>query len=149
MLGILENNTITQFPIDVIDLRKKYPNTSFPDDISNVDLTSYGVVTIQKVARPSYNSQTQKLAEGNPVLESGTWKQNWTVTSLTSDEITAQTNEAWMGIRRTRDELLAECDWRASSDRTMSDEWKTYRQALRDITTQSDPFNITFPDPPS
>ena len=106
MLGILENNAITQFPIDVIDLRKKYPNTSFPDDISNVDLTSYGVVTIQKVARPSFNSQTQKLAEGNPVLESGTWKQSWTVTSLTSDEITAQTNEAWMGIRSVRDELL-------------------------------------------
>ncbi len=149
MLGILENNAITQFPIDVIDLRKKYPNTSFPDDISSVDLTSYGVVTIQKVAKPSYNSRTHKLAEGNPVLENGTWKQSWTVTSLTNDEITAQTNEAWMGIRSVRNELLADCDWRASSDRTMSDEWKTYRQALRDITTQPDPFNITFPEIPT
>jgi hypothetical protein len=149
MLGILENNAITQFPIDVIDLRKKYPNTSFPDDISKTDLTSYNVVTIQEVARPSYNSKNQKIAEGEPVLENGVWKQSWTVTSLTSDEITAKTNEEWANIRIARDELLTECDWRACSDRTMSDEWKTYRQALRDITTQSDPYNITWPTIPS
>lgn len=149
MLGILKDNKITERPIDVIDLRKKHPNTSFPDDISKVDLTSYGVVTIKEVSKPSYNAQNQKLSEGEPVLDGETWKQNWIVTSLTSDEINAKTNELWESIRSTRDELLAECDWRASSDRTMSDEWKTYRQALRDITTQSDPFNITFPEIPT
>ena len=45
--------------------------------------------------------------------------------------------------------LLQQTDWRASSDLTLSDDWKTYRQALRDITTQSDPFNITWPTAPS
>ena len=29
------------------------------------------------------------------------------------------------------------------------DAWKTYRQALRDITKQSDPDNITWPTKPS
>ena len=69
MLGILKDNKITERPIDVIDLRKKHPNTSFPDDISKVDLTSYGVVTIKEVSKPSYNAQNQKLSEGEPVLD--------------------------------------------------------------------------------
>ena len=38
----------------------------------------------------------------------------------------------------------------ALQDRVMTDEQKTYRQALRDLpTTQSDPFNITWPTKPA
>lgn len=37
-------------------------------------------------------------------------------------------------LRKTRNEILQESDWMANSDVTMSSEWKTYRQALRDIT---------------
>ena len=36
--------------------------------------------------------------------------------------------------RAQRNQLLYETDWMANSDVTMSDEWKAYRQALRDIT---------------
>lgn len=55
----------------------------------------------------------------------------------------------WVRVRAERNDLLAECDWRAFSDVTLSDEWKTYRQALRDVPTQSDPDNITWPTKPS
>tara|TARA_Y100000361_G_scaffold148753_1_gene162048 strand:+ start:671 stop:988 length:318 start_codon:yes stop_codon:yes gene_type:complete len=41
---------------------------------------------------------------------------------------------AWKQLRTQRNNKLAVTDWRASSDITMSDEWKAYRQALRDIT---------------
>jgi hypothetical protein len=44
-------------------------------------------------------------------------------------------------IREERNKLLAETDWMALSDITMSDSWRTYRQELRDITEQP-----TFPD---
>tara|TARA_R100000773_G_scaffold39068_1_gene34405 strand:+ start:936 stop:1226 length:291 start_codon:yes stop_codon:yes gene_type:complete len=37
-------------------------------------------------------------------------------------------------LREQRNNLLAETDWMANSDVTMSNEWKTYRQSLRDIT---------------
>jgi len=39
-----------------------------------------------------------------------------------------------VALRAKRDSLLAETDWWASSDITMGDEHKAYRQALRDIT---------------
>ena len=149
MLGILENNKITQYPIDVIDLRKKYPNTSFPDDISSSDLSSFNVVTIEKVSRPSFNEKNQTITENDPVLDSGKWKQSWTVSDLSSDAVTTKTNEKWESIRTVRNELLSESDWRASSDLTLSDAWKNYRQSLRDITNQSDPYNITWPTEPS
>tara|TARA_R100001591_G_scaffold1923_1_gene4778 strand:- start:189 stop:458 length:270 start_codon:yes stop_codon:yes gene_type:complete len=57
--------------------------------------------------------------------------------------------DKWQDIRNERNSLLAQTDWRASSDLTLSDDWKTYRQALRDITTQSDPDNIAWPTEPS
>ena len=64
----------------------------------------------------------------------------------TADEILAR---KWESIRAQRDNKLFETDWRASSDLTLSDAWKTYRQALRDVPTQSDPDNITWPTEPS
>ena len=56
-------------------------------------------------------------------------------------------------LRNKRNILLAETDWMANSDVTMSNDWKTYRQALRDIT-KTEPVdmalsNITFPTKPS
>ena len=52
-------------------------------------------------------------------------------------------------IREQRNELLKETDWMAGSDVTMSDDWKTYRQELRDITLQdSFPDSVTWPDKP-
>ena len=55
-------------------------------------------------------------------------------------------------LREQRNILLAETDWMGNSDVTMSNDWKTYRQALRDITktTPADDAlsNITWPKKP-
>ena len=52
-------------------------------------------------------------------------------------------------VRQERDKLIAETDWWALSDRTMTSEQEAYRQALRDITTQCDtPKAITWPTKP-
>ena len=56
-------------------------------------------------------------------------------------------------LRIQRNSLLRETDWRANSDLTMSDDWKTYRQSLRDITngitTVEDINAVKFPTKPS
>ncbi len=56
-------------------------------------------------------------------------------------------------VRATRDTKLAECDWRvikaAETATTFDAAWATYRQALRDVTTQTGfPWTITWPDAP-
>jgi hypothetical protein len=57
-----------------------------------------------------------------------------------------------VSIRQERTSLLAECDWMGVSDTTMSDNWKTYRQELRDITKDIDTVDkakaVTMPKKP-
>jgi hypothetical protein len=55
-------------------------------------------------------------------------------------------------LRKQRNNLLAETDWLANSDVTMSTAWKNYRQALRDITKTYKSMNdegFTFPEKPT
>ena len=55
-------------------------------------------------------------------------------------------------LRNKRNRRLAETDWMANSDVTMSDNWKTYRQALRDLPSGKDTVekceNATWPEKP-
>ena len=52
-------------------------------------------------------------------------------------------------IRKERDAKLAETDWTASTDVTMTDEMTAYRQALRDVPAQAGfPNTITWPEAP-
>mgnify|MGYP001282689321 CR=1 FL=1 len=75
-------------------------------------------------------------------------------------EVTRLTNAEPMKLLRVeRDKLLTTTDWRASSDLTLADSWKTYRQQLRDLPASSTPTldsdgnldmsSVTFPTKPS
>tara|TARA_R100000700_G_scaffold10159_1_gene14715 strand:+ start:95 stop:418 length:324 start_codon:yes stop_codon:yes gene_type:complete len=81
---------------------------------------------------------------------------------LTDEEIEAKVDqelayeanpvEHWRNLRERRNNLLAECDWMAGSDVTMSDEWKAYRQKLRDfpstLNNTTIQAEITWPTKP-
>ena len=69
--------------------------------------------------------------------------------ALSASEITAQNAES---KRAERDFHLKESDWTQNRDVTLSNDadWKTYRQALRDVPTQSGfPDSVTWPTKPS
>lgn len=61
--------------------------------------------------------------------------------------------EAWGVLRYKRDQLIAATDWRVTkameSGSSLSAPWVAYRQALRDVTNQSDPLNIVWPVEPT
>lgn len=60
-------------------------------------------------------------------------------------------------LRLERNLKLAQTDWRASSDLTLSSEWSTYRQALRDLPSTATPTldddgnlqNVSWPSEPT
>lgn len=55
-------------------------------------------------------------------------------------------------VRQRREALLAQSDWTQLPDVPLAtkDAWATYRQALRDITTQPGfPLDVVWPIPPS
>ena len=56
--------------------------------------------------------------------------------------------DKWANVRRDRNRKLAETDYLALSDNTLSSDMEKYRQDLRDVPTQSDPDNITWPSKP-
>ena len=73
----------------------------------------------------------------------------YTAEEIAADEARANAN-ALPFLRGMRDRLLAETDVYALSDRTLSDEMRAYRQALRDLPANtSDPKNPTWPTKPS
>ncbi len=76
-------------------------------------------------------------------------RQNKYVTPATLSEF----DIAIRDLRTKRNKLLSETDWMANSDITMSDDWKTYRQALRDLTNGLDTLEkvetVEFPTKPS
>jgi hypothetical protein len=56
--------------------------------------------------------------------------------------------DKWTAVRRDRDSRIAETDYLALSDSTLATNMTTYRQALRDVPSQADPDNITWPTKP-
>lgn len=57
----------------------------------------------------------------------------------------------WDRVRQHRDAELAATDWRAVSDRTISQDWIDYRTALRDLPQNFETANDAadnFPQPP-
>jgi len=57
----------------------------------------------------------------------------------------------WDQIRSKRNQELKATDWRAVKDRTMSQAWKDFRQALRDLPQNFESANDAadnFPQPP-
>ena len=128
-------------------IQKLFPSTIFPATGPNADfLTANSVVEL--VETLSYTTPTQKLITVDPYVQSGK-AYNVKVESTTTEEQAALTSQKWEEVRNQRNTILQATDWMASSDLTLSDAWKNYRQALRDVPTQSDPFNITWPTSPS
>tara|TARA_B100000073_G_scaffold343111_1_gene347308 strand:+ start:323 stop:853 length:531 start_codon:yes stop_codon:yes gene_type:complete len=84
-------------------------------------------------------------------LEGTHYHLTWDGSKIIKDDeaLTAyQTAEKWKSVRNDRNRRLAETDYLALKDNTLSANWKTYRQALRDVPSQSDPDNITWPTKP-
>lgn len=151
------------------ELRRRHSNTSFPAVWNQEVFDFLGVDPIFAAPQPE-NTDLLKTVIRNGVTQdtNSNWIENWAVVDIFADKevdnvvVTKATQEAeflanrtatrWASIRQQRDNLLKECDWVTIRSTDISTpvptDWATYRQALRDITTQTDPFDITWPTKP-
>ena len=67
-----------------------------------------------------------------------------TETEINSKISALDSAEAMRLLRIERDTRIAKTDWRAGKDVTLSTAWRTYRQALRDITTQTPKLDSNY-----
>jgi hypothetical protein len=146
-LRIKDNEIV--YPYSIQQLKIDEYNVSFPTDLTSEILEGFGVYSVQQTPMP--NDYTKNIVEGTPTLVDGTYTQVWNQTDATQEEIDVKIQNQWEQIRVARNEILTQCDWTILSDSPVSssiEDWKTYRQQLRDITNQSNPFEVVWPTQP-
>ena len=130
-------------------------------------LTSLGITEWVLRGEPTneeeFNQMFRKVTgadKNGSAIESADPK-DWGVTyaQAAGERTLLQSREPMRLLRVERDRLLAETDWTALGDVTMSSAMKTYRQALRDLPSSSDPklasdgtldmSSVKFPTKPS
>lgn len=141
----LEDGAVTEWPIYSDNLRARFPHISFPAGPFD---PPEGYVAVTPSATPE-TDHTKNVTEIAPVLNEGVWTQTFKVSDASVEEISERVAAAWVGIRQQRSLLLNTSDWTQLPDAPVEAAvWAEYRQALRDITKQGDPFNIVWPEPP-
>jgi hypothetical protein len=154
MYAKIENNVAVKWPYTKDDLRQDNPRTSFSSTIPDELLSDYGVVDVFIVNQPQID-YTKNITQKPPVFnaEENRWETSWEVTNASEEEIQRRSEQQSERVRAERNSLLSQCDWTQMDDSPLSNvqkaAWATYRQALRDVTTQSGfPWTITWPDAP-
>ena len=113
---------------------------SVSDALVDLGITEW-VLRGEPTTEAEFNSMFRKVTgadDNGTAIESSDTDDFGVTWTQVSDKMTALDNAAPMKeLRRQRDLKLAETDFHGMSDNTMSDAMTTYRQALRDITTQT------------
>lgn len=139
---------IINYPYTHQDLKAAHRNIIFPNIIDEHVMIQFNLYEVRQT--PKTNDYTKNIIEGTPILLDGVYYQNWEQTDASISEINERLENKWFEIREIRNELLSECDWTQLSDIPTETKsiWSEYRQSLRDITSQTNPFNITWPVKP-
>lgn len=143
----ITDGQVAEYPVYEGEIRLRFPNVSFPVPFQAPE----GYELVSETAPPAVTYE-QNLSEGIPAFVEGQWCRTWVVTEASAEEIAERLDAAWARVRRERNAKLNESDKvviRATEAGTETPlEWREYRQSLRDITEQADPFNIVWPTEP-
>jgi len=138
------------------DLYYKYPNISFPKPLTSYVIDTYGLEVILEGPRPQVTPPYETVVRQGIEEIKSKWFTKYVIGPIFNNQEEEDSyrlnidNQASEGIRDTRNSLISKSDWMGCSDVVMSDEWREYRQELRDITTQEGfPHNVDWPEEPT
>ena len=145
--------------------RETFSNMSLPRVWKAATLNALNLDPVLRSAPATVGTYQYSARDGVVQDSDGNWVENYVARDMfsdtTNDGVTttkAEHEAAYQALldadkaeanRATRDEKLAETDFYALSDVTMSAEMTTYRQALRDITSHSNWPNLEDADWPT
>jgi hypothetical protein len=147
-IALISNGEIGQ----IDSIKVLFPNVSFP--VTGVNSEFLIENSAAEVIRwELFDTTTEKLTDTAPYLKDGKvytyMKELKTSEDLATDAKLLKVNTE-NAIRIQRNQLLKDSDWTQVTDAPVDKTaWATYRQELRDITSQEGfPFNVVFPNPP-
>jgi hypothetical protein len=143
-IALVDNGQVTA----VGDYRALFPQTSFPPSGPSDEFLAANNAMKVNVWLP-YDQMTEKLSACPPYID-GDWVYTVEVVPLTPEDIDARNAAQAANVRADRNRRLAGCDWTQLSDAPVDPlPWQTYRQALRDVTSQPGfPWTVTWPESP-
>ena len=148
------------------EIRKLNPNVSLPKVWNSNDYDTLGIDPVLETPKPDTTGDYKVVVrDGVEQDANNNWVQAWVERDMFSDTeedgvtttkaeheaaYQAQVDaDAAKAVRAERDQKLKDTDWMGMSDVTMSADWATYRQALRDVPTQEGfPHTVTWPTEP-
>lgn len=122
------------------------------ESLSQVEYNAQGFYDFDPTPGPECDFNA--VVSYEPYLFSdGVVRYRWTTTLKTGEALEQAIKDKWCVVRSIRTDLLNGSDYTQLSDAPMNTEqkaaWAVYRQALRDITLQSDPFALVWPTDPN
>lgn len=119
------------------------------ESLSDEQRQDLSVYFITDAARPQLTS-TQKFGDPVFTVQGANVERSYPVIDKTAQEIQQDTDNRASEVRTQRNEKLRDSDWTQVADTPVDKVvWATYRQTLRDVTSQSGfPYTITWPDAP-
>ena len=143
----IENGVAVEFPLYEGDLANRFPDLLFPMDTHGTPIPD-GYVVVKGTNPPHNLAYTYAL--GVPTIQDGVWATNWIETPRSDEEKARIQSAVEDRVRSDRNARLAKSDWTQLADAPVdAASWVPYRQALRDITTQSGfPWTVTWPESP-
>ena len=131
------------------EFRASHPNTSFPPQLTAALLESYGADVVFEGPQASPTRYQVAFRDGVEQIN-GQWFTKYSVVDMEAEAIAVVDAAQATAVRTQRNEKLNACDWTQVADSPVDQAaWATYRQALRDISTQSGfPWEVTWPVAP-
>jgi hypothetical protein len=129
--------------------RAMHPNTSMPQQLTEATINELGGDVVFEGPQAQPTRYQVGFRDGVEQIN-GKWYTKYSVADMDAEAIAAKDAEQAAAVRATRSSKLADCDWTQVEDSPVDKAvWATYRQALRDITSQAGfPWTITWPDAP-
>lgn len=131
-------------------LRSDNPNTSFPAVLTPEIINDFGYDPVLEGPQPTLIPPYQTSQRDGVVEVNGQWFTRYIAAEPDADGKAAMDAEQAKRVRDERNKRLVDCDWTQLSDAPVDAAvWATYRQELRDITSQAGfPWEVVWPTKP-
>jgi hypothetical protein len=132
------------------EFRALFPNTGFPPQLTEEIINDFGGDVVFEGPQAQPTRYQVAFRDGVEQID-GKWYTKYSVTDMDDEAKAAVDANQAKAVREQRNQKLKDSDWTQVLDAPVDQAaWATYRQALRDISTQPGfPWDVQWPELPT